>query len=66
MIPSNSVGFLRQQVALCSSRERVIIVTADKELRSLDLRVVRCYPDIVNENGEWEPTFKIEIVRRSR
>lgn len=58
-----TVGKLRQQTALSEADRRVVLVTKNEKLLPLvkQARVVRCYPDTTDENGNWNGTFKIEV-----
>lgn len=59
-----TVGDLRQQGSLCESGRRVVLVIKDSttgKAESVPYKVVRCYPDTTDENGEWNSTFKIEV-----
>ncbi len=56
----STVGFMRQQSALCGSDTPLVIVTPDDH----NFEVVNVYPDTVH-SGKWEHCFKIEIRRKA-
>ncbi len=59
------VGNLRQQTALQSGSEPIVVITEDAELLRLlegrKLKVESFYPDTTDGNGEFNPSFKIEV-----
>jgi hypothetical protein len=60
-----TVGNLRQQTALMDAYEPVVVIVKDERLKALlegsELVVKRVYPDTTDADGDWTPTFKIEI-----
>ena len=58
-----TVGTVRQQTALCNADRRVILIPGPKLAMVLGTRRIilkSCYPDTIDENREWNSTFKIE------
>jgi len=57
------VGQIWRSTQLSDADRRVILVTSDKEVMKVlkKLKVVRCYPDTTDENGNFNSTFKIEV-----
>ncbi len=60
-----TVGKLREKLALLGSDERVVLVTDDPELPDIStfVQIVDCYPDTMDERGNWRSTFKIKVRR---
>lgn len=60
---NNTVGFLRQQSALCDAKTEIEIVAPDynDERKLPKLKVIGCYPDTKSRTGQWGPCFKIAV-----